>query len=170
MLKLLTVWITTNWKILKRDGNTRPYYLSLEKPGCRTRNTVRTGHGTMNWFKIGKGVHQGVYCHPAYLTYMQITSCEMPGWTNHKLESIARRQLQMEGYCLVIHKWFSDSGGKTLWGNMKTQIPTTMQFILHEKAIVGRAPCSIIHLLSEGKLRSTGVQVWLKRQIFDNGL
>ena len=49
--------------------------------------TVRTGHGTMDWFKIGKGVHQGVYCHPACLTYMQITSCEMPGWTNLKLES-----------------------------------------------------------------------------------
>ena len=28
-----------------------------------------------------------VYCHPAYLTYMQSTSCEMPGWMTHKLES-----------------------------------------------------------------------------------
>ena len=34
--------------------------------------TVRTGHGTIDWFQIGKGVHQvkAVYCHPAYLTYM----------------------------------------------------------------------------------------------------
>ena len=39
----------------------------------------------MDWFQIGKGVHQS--CHPAYLTYMQNTSCEMPGWMNHKLES-----------------------------------------------------------------------------------
>ena len=30
---------------------------------------------------------QAVYCHPAYLTYMQSTSCEMPGWMKHKLES-----------------------------------------------------------------------------------
>ena len=37
--------------------------------------------------KLGKGVHQGLYCHPAYLTYMQSTPCEMPGWMNHKLES-----------------------------------------------------------------------------------
>ena len=36
--------------------------------------TVRTGHGTIDWFEIGKGVRQGVYCHPAYLTYMQSTS------------------------------------------------------------------------------------------------
>ena len=39
------------------------------------------------WFQIGKGVRQAVYCHPAYLTYMQSTSCEMPGWMKHKLES-----------------------------------------------------------------------------------
>ena len=48
--------------------------------------TVRTGHGTKDWFQIGKGVCQAEYCHPAYLTYMQSTSCEMPGWMNHKLE------------------------------------------------------------------------------------
>ena len=35
--------------------------------------TVRTRHRTMDWFKIGKGVHKAVYCHPAYLTYMQST-------------------------------------------------------------------------------------------------
>ena len=44
-------------------------------------------HRTTDWFQIGKGVHQVVYCHPAYLTYMQNTSCEMPGWMKHKLES-----------------------------------------------------------------------------------
>ena len=39
--------------------------------------TVRTGHGTMDWFKIVKGVSQGcIYCHPAYLTSVQNTSCE----------------------------------------------------------------------------------------------
>ena len=42
--------------------------------------------GTTDWFKIGKGVDKGVYCHPAYLTYMQSTSCKMPGWMNHQLE------------------------------------------------------------------------------------
>ena len=36
--------------------------------------TVRTGHGTIDWFQIGKGVRQAVYCHPAYLTSMQSTS------------------------------------------------------------------------------------------------
>jgi len=41
----------------ERDGNTRPPDLSLEKPVCRS-GTVRTGHGTTDWFQIGKGVHQ----------------------------------------------------------------------------------------------------------------
>ena len=59
-LKPLTVWITINWKILKQmgipDGNItcllRNLYAGQEA-------TVRTGHGTTDWFQIGKGVHQG---------------------------------------------------------------------------------------------------------------
>ena len=38
--------------------------------------------------KLGKECIKAVYCHPVYFTYMQSTSCEMPGWMNHKLESI----------------------------------------------------------------------------------
>ena len=37
--------------------------------------------------KLVKVCIKAVYCHPAYLTYMQNISCEMPGWMNHKLES-----------------------------------------------------------------------------------
>ena len=37
--------------------------------------------------KLGKEYVKAVYCHPAYLTYMQCTSCEMPGWMKQKLES-----------------------------------------------------------------------------------
>ena len=49
--------------------------------------TVRTGHGKTDWFQIGKEYIKAVYCHSAYLTYMQSTSCEIPDWTKHKLES-----------------------------------------------------------------------------------
>ena len=38
-------------------------------------------------FTVGKEYIKAVYCHPAYLTYMQSTSCKMPGWMKHKLES-----------------------------------------------------------------------------------
>ena len=37
--------------------------------------------------KLGKEYVKAVYCHPAYLTYMQSMSCKIPGWMNHKLES-----------------------------------------------------------------------------------
>ena len=37
--------------------------------------------------KSGKEYVKAVYCHPAYLTYIQSTSWEMPGWIKHKLES-----------------------------------------------------------------------------------
>ena len=37
--------------------------------------------------KLEKEYVETVYCHPAYLSYMQSTSCEMPGWMKHKLES-----------------------------------------------------------------------------------
>ena len=36
--------------------------------------------------KLGKEYDKAVYCHPAYLTYMQSTSCEMPDWIEHNLE------------------------------------------------------------------------------------
>ena len=40
----------------------------------------------MTGFKLGKVYHKVVYGHPAYLTYMQSTSCEVLGWMTHKLE------------------------------------------------------------------------------------
>ena len=43
--------------------------------------------------KSGKEYVKAVYCHLAYLTSMQSTSCEMPGWMKYKLESIARRNI-----------------------------------------------------------------------------
>ena len=64
MPKPLTVWITTNWKILQEMGI--PDHLT-----CLLRNlcacqevTVRTGHGTTNWFQIMKGVYHGCILSP----------------------------------------------------------------------------------------------------------
>ena len=74
MPKPLTVWITINWKILKDMGIPDPLTCLLRNLYAGQEATVRTGHGTTDWFQIGKGVHQGCYCHPAYLTSMQSTS------------------------------------------------------------------------------------------------
>ena len=66
--------------------NTRPPYMSPEKPLWRSRSN-RTRDGTMDWSKLGKECVKAVYCHPAYLTYMQSTLWEMLGWMYPKLES-----------------------------------------------------------------------------------
>ena len=74
----------------ERDGNTRPPNLPLEKSVCRSGAALRTGHGTTDWFRIGKGVQnyiKAAYFHPVYFTYMQSTSCEILDWMKHKLES-----------------------------------------------------------------------------------
>ena len=77
----------TLWKILKEMGILDHLTCLLRTLYAGQEATVRTGHGTTDWFQIGKGVVKAMYCHPAYLTSMQSTSCEMPGWMKHKLES-----------------------------------------------------------------------------------
>ena len=57
--------------------------------------TVRTGHGIMEEFKLGKEYITAVHFHPAYLTSMQSTSCEMQGWMKHKLESRFLGEIQI---------------------------------------------------------------------------
>ena len=74
------------WKILKEMGIPDHLTCLLRNLYAGQEAAVRTGHGTMDWFKIGKGVHQAVYCHPAYLTYMHSISYKMPGWMKHKLK------------------------------------------------------------------------------------
>ena len=62
------------WKILQEMGIPDHLTCLLRNLYAGQETTVRTGHRIIDWFQIGKGVHQAVYCHPAYLTYMQSTS------------------------------------------------------------------------------------------------
>ena len=88
MLKPLTVWITTNCgKFLEEVGIPHNLICLLRNLYMGQEATVRTGHGTMTGSKLGKDCIKAVYFPPAYLTYMQSTSCEMSGWMNLKLES-----------------------------------------------------------------------------------
>ena len=59
MPKPLTVWITTNWKILQEMGIPDHLTCLLRNMYASQEATVRTGHGTIDWFQIGKGVRQG---------------------------------------------------------------------------------------------------------------
>ena len=55
--------------------------MQIKKQQLELNMEQRTGS------KLGKEYVKAVYCHLAYLTCMQSTSCKMPGWMNHKLES-----------------------------------------------------------------------------------
>ena len=74
MPKPLTVWTTTNWEILQQMGIPDHLTCLLSNLYASQEATVRTGHGTTDWFQIGEEYVKAVYCHPAYLTYMQRTS------------------------------------------------------------------------------------------------
>ena len=86
MSKPLPVWITISVENSSRDGNTRPPYLPTVKPVCRSRQ-LKPDMEQWIGYKLGKEYIKAAYCHPAYLTYMQSTSCKMPGWMMCKLES-----------------------------------------------------------------------------------
>ena len=64
MPKPLTLWITTNWKILKEMGIPDHLTCLLRTLYAGQEATVRTGPGTTDWFQIEKGVHQGCVLSP----------------------------------------------------------------------------------------------------------
>ena len=64
--KPLTVWITINWKILKEMGIPDHLTCLLRNLYAGQEATVRTGHGTTDWFQIGKGVCQGCILSSCY--------------------------------------------------------------------------------------------------------
>ena len=78
---ITTVWITNRlWKILKELRIPDHLICLLRNLYAGQEARVRTRHGTMDWFKTGNEYVKAVYCHPTYLTSIQSTSCEMPGW------------------------------------------------------------------------------------------
>ena len=83
------------WKILKEMGIPDHLTRLLRNLYAGQEATVRTGHGTTDGSKLEKEYIKAVYCHPAYLTFMQSTPCEMPGWMNHKLESRFLGEIQI---------------------------------------------------------------------------
>ena len=87
-LKPLTMWITTNcgtvWKRWEYQTTLLASWqicMQVKKKQLELDMEQQTGS------KLGKEYVKAVYCHPAYLTYMQSTSWEMLGWKKHKLES-----------------------------------------------------------------------------------
>ena len=82
------VWITTNCgKFFKRWEYQTAWPVSCEISMQVRKQQLELDIEQKTGSKSGKEYAKAAYCHPAYLTYMQSTSCEMPGWIKHKLGS-----------------------------------------------------------------------------------
>ena len=77
--------------------------------------------------KLGKEYVKAVYCYPAYLTYMQNTSCKMLGWKKHKLES------RLKGEVPII--WYA--GNSTLTAESKEKLKSLLMKVKEENEKVG---------------------------------
>ena len=85
--KPLTVWITRNCgKFWKRWECQTTWPVSWEICMQVRKQQLEPDMEQQTDSKLGKEYVKAVYCHPAYLTYMQSTSYEMPSWMKHKLE------------------------------------------------------------------------------------
>ena len=83
-------WVVHNklWKILKETGISDHLICLLRNLYAGQEAMIRTRHGTMDWFKLGKGVHQGCILSPCLFNlYSEYIMQKMPGWMKHKLES-----------------------------------------------------------------------------------
>ena len=102
-LKPLTVWITTNCRIfLKRWEYQTTLPVSWETCMQEKKQQLELDVEQRSVSKLGKEYIKAVYWHSAYLTYMQGTSCEMPGWIRLKLQSKLLGEIRTTSYKQMI--------------------------------------------------------------------
>ena len=80
------------WKILQEMGisDHLTCLLTWETHMQVKKQQLESGMEQWTGSKLGKEYVKAVYCHPAYLTYMQSTSCKIPGWRNHRWNEVCR--------------------------------------------------------------------------------
>ena len=77
--------------------------------------------------KLGRNYVKAVYCHPAYLTYIQSTSCKMPDWMKHKLESRLLGEISIT----------SDTQSTTLMADSEEELKTFLMKVKEESEKTG---------------------------------
>ena len=84
------------WKILQEMGIPDRLTLLLRNLYAGQEATVRTGHGTTDWFQVRKGIHQGCILSPCLFNLY--VSYEKPGWMKHNLESRFLGEISITSY------------------------------------------------------------------------
>ena len=128
MPKPLAVWITKNcgkfFKRWKYQTTWPPYWeicMEVRKQQLELDMEQQTGS------KVGKKYVKAIYCHPAYLTYMQSTSWEMLGWMKHRLDKIAGRNINS--------LWYADD--TTLTAESEEELKNLLMQVKEESEKVG---------------------------------
>ena len=128
MPKPLTVWITINCgKFWKRWEYQTTWPASWEICMQVKKQQLELDMRKQTSSKWGKEYVKAVYCHPAYLTFMQSTSCKMLGWKKHKLES------RLKGEVPII--WYA--GNSTLTAEIKEELKSLLMKVKEESEKVG---------------------------------
>ena len=143
MPKPLTVWITTNcvqfwkrWEYQTTWPVSSEICMQVKKQQLELDMEQQTGS------KLGKEYIKAVYCHPAYLTSMQSTSCEMPGWMKHKVESrllgeisiISDTQMTPPLWQKVKRNW------RASWGKWKESDKAGLKLNIQKTKIMASGP------------------------------
>ena len=116
-LKPLTVRITTNCgKFLDKWEYQTTLPVSWETHMQVKEQQLEPDMEQLTVSKLGKEYIEAVYCHPAYLTYMQNTSCEMPGWWSTSWNPEFQEKYQQPQIC----RWYHSNGRK--WRGTKEPI------------------------------------------------
>ena len=106
MPKPLIVWITTNWKILKEMGIPDYLICLLRNLYAGQEETVRTEHGTVYWFQIGKRVHQGCILSPCLFNLYAEYIMRSTRWMKYNLESWLPEEIAITQIC----RWHNPYG------------------------------------------------------------
>ena len=101
----LIVWVTTNWKILKEMEI--PDHLICSSEICMQvkKQQLELDMEQQTDFKLGNEYIKAIYCHPAYLAYMQTTSCKMLGCMKLRKESRLLEEISVTSDMQITHPY-----------------------------------------------------------------
>ena len=115
------IWITTNWKILKEIGIPDHLTCLLRNLYAGQEATVRTGHGTIAWFQIGKGVRQGCILSPCFFSLYAEYIMRNAGLVEAEVRIKIRRNINNLRYSNDTFMSESEEELKSLLLNMKEE-------------------------------------------------
>ena len=87
--------------------------------------------------KLGNKYFKAVYCHPACLTLMQSTSCKMPGWMKHKLESRLPREISTTSDMQITSPLWQKASYRVSWTLIKEELKSLLMNVKQENEKAG---------------------------------